>query len=138
MKLNNKNHAFSIFDLGNGYYNLTFDTPSYGTYDVKIELDFEDTSFDTVLSDVSINKLGFNTIYKDSGTSWISDFQSHLSYFDSDNRIGLATDYDLEFNYEITNQNNKLNISGTGTKNSVMIFNTKKGISMLDRNKKIV
>ena len=136
LKLNTKNHPFSIFDIGNGYYNFTFDVPEYGPYVMEIELDYLDSNVVETIT-LTVNKLGLNTIYEDSSFITTSDSENHLSYFTSDTRIGLATNDDLEPGYIITNQNNKLNISGIGVKDSVMIFNTKPKISMLDRNKKI-
>ena len=132
VKLDGKDYPFTIFDHGNSYFNLSFNNPSAGTHDVRITL-YNDVYTSFVLE---VSELGLYTLYEDSSITQ-SEFKDHISYYDGNTRIGIATEDDLVGSSVVSINSNKINISGSNTKKNVMIFNTKNAVSMADRNRKI-
>ena len=120
---------FTLFDIGDSNYNLTFITPDSGSYTLTLRHISSNVEGQATLT---VNGLKFYTSYNDlnMGSSIIS--KTRIAFFDGTTRFGLATETNLDLSSE--SFNNIINFSSEHSEENY-IFNTKKSENILSREK---
>jgi hypothetical protein len=132
--INNEEIDASVFDLGNSKYNVSFISPTKGSYTLKVELD--DNSDRTLSVPLTINELYLNAYYSDIKIGGIPSTTKHITHYVNGSRLGLATDSDLNLKNYVT-ENQLLNITEIDITDNLFIINTKSTNTILDRERKI-
>jgi len=131
--LDNVEKEVSVFDLGDSYYNVTFEAPdSVDNYTLRITINETlDKNITLIVKD-----LYFTGLYEDAFITSAPETTNHITYFTSGRRIGFASDSDINLNNYVMAAN-ELNITGVDLNKSLFIFNTKIKVSMADRENRI-
>ncbi len=128
IKLDGEEEEVSVFDFGDGSYNVTFYSPDEPSiYQLTILVD--STSLFSL--NLSVDFLYMYSSYSKAGIS--ARNTSHITYFDTgNNSIGLATDEDTD-EVSIESSSSNLSISNIKMNENLFIFNTKSGLSVSSR-----
>jgi hypothetical protein len=128
MSLEGKDTEISVFDKGDGTYNLTFYAPEEsGSYSLVLKVG------GTALysATLNVNLLYLSSTYSKPGIS--STNTSHITYYaGGGNTYGLATDEDRQDLVIASGQNN-LSLTNIKQDENLFIFSTKPGLAIASR-----
>ncbi|MFH2020505.1 MAG: fibronectin type III domain-containing protein [archaeon] len=133
LKLDGKAIEFSVFDLGNSFYNISFEPPdTIGEHSL-------DLTIDGIPKEINFTELdlSFSITYEDSniGLSQKSTQDDRIVYFEGARKFGIATDADITLSSQPMDM---FNMTGIGVGENVYIFNTKQSANLQDREKRII
>jgi len=134
LTIGDESKEFSVFDIGDGRYNISFIAPDKGSYNLKVTID-SSPDIDITIP-LLVNELYLSAVYEDSLISSSPDTTKHITYFTNRSRIGMATTDNINLDDYVTTSN-KLNITGIDHRDTLLIFNTKASNSLLEREKRL-
>jgi hypothetical protein len=127
LKLDGKDYDLSVFDKGDGTYNVTFYAPETGTYELALSID----SLPLFSANLTVNSLYLTSSYSSPGIQ--AKNTTHITYYDGGtSTIGMASD-EAAGNLEISSQGSSLGLTNIKQEENLFIFNTKPGLSITGR-----